>query len=389
MQNSGNKKKRRYFILGSFNKVKLFIWLGILIIVFATTLGIFVYCAQSNNSIDQKGKNGIMKQQDFNNPIIEQRADPWIYKHTDAYYYFTASVPEYDRIELRRAATIQELGMAQEKIIWEKHDSGEMSVHIWAPEIHYIEGKWYIYFAAGGLGGDIWGIRPYVLECINENPMTGTWIEKGIMQKSPEDKFSFTGFSLDATTFEHNGVRYFVWAQKTREFNNPSNLYIAEMENPWTIKGEPVMIATPEYSWEKIGFYVNEGAAVIKRNNRIFISYSASATDFNYCMGLLTASDTVDLLDPNSWSKSSEPAFKTNEENSQYGPGHNSFTVSEDGSKDILVYHARNYKDIVGDPLYDPNRHTRAQIFNWNENGIPNFGIPIADMRKTLPKFNY
>ena len=264
-----------------------------------------------------------------------------------------------------------------------------MSVHIWAPEIHYIEGKWYIYFAAGGLGGDIWGIRPYVLECVNENPMTGTWIEKGIMQKSPEDKFSFTSFSLDATTFEHNGVRYFVWAQKTGEFNNPSNLYLAEMENPWTIQGEPVMIATPEYSWEKMGFWVNEGAAVIKRNDRIFISYSASATDSNYCMGLLTASDMADLLDPNSWNKSPELVFKTSEENSQYGPGHNSFTVSEDGSKDILVYHARNYKDIVGDPLYDPNRHTRAQIFNWNEDGIPNFGVPVADMRDTLPKFNY
>jgi len=85
------------------------------------------------------------------------------------------------------------------------------------------------------------------------------------------------------------------------------------------------------------------------------------------------------LLDQNSWKKSPEPVFKSSEENSQYGPGHNSFSVSEDGNKDILVYHARNYKDIVGDPLYDPNRHTRAQIFNWNEDGTPNFGIPVPD----------
>jgi len=376
-------------MLESFNRVKLFILSGILILVIVITLGIFVCCTQSNNSIDQKGENSIMKQQDFNNPIIEQRADPWVYKHTDGYYYFTASVPEYDRIILRKAKTIQDLGIVEEKIIWEKHDSGEMSVHIWAPEIHYIDGNWYIYFAAGGLSGDIWGIRPYVLECVNENPITGTWIEKGIMQKSPEDKFSFTSFSLDATRFEHSGVRYFVWAQKTSEFNNPSNLYIAEMENPWTIKGEPVMIAIPEYSWEKIGYWVNEGAAVIKRNDRIFISYSASATDSNYCMGLLTASDTVNLLDPNSWSKSPEPVFKTSEKSSQYGPGHNCFTVSEDGTEDILVYHARNYKDIKGDPLWDPNRHTRAQKLYWNSDGTPNFGIPVADMRETLPKFNY
>jgi beta-galactosidase len=379
MYNPVDQKKIGYFMSRTFNRVKLFIWSSVFILVTVITLGNFVGCANQMNTTNQKGENDIVEQLSFNNPIIEQRADPWVYKHTDGFYYFTASVPEYDRIILRKAKTIQDLAIAEEKIIWEKRNSGEMSVHIWAPEIHYIDGNWYLYFAAGGLGGDMWGIRPYVLECVNGSPMTGRWIEKGIMQKSPEDNFSFSNFSLDATTFEHNGVRYFVWAQKTNDFHNPSNLYIAQMENPWTIKGEPVMIATPEYGWEKIGFWVNEGAAVIKRNNRIFISYSASATDSNYCMGLLTASDTTDLLDQNSWKKSPEPVFKSSEENSQYGPGHNSFSVSEDGNKDILVYHARNYKDIVGDPLYDPNRHTRAQIFNWNEDGTPNFGIPVPD----------
>ena len=148
------------------------------------------------------------------------------------------------------------------------------------------------------------------------------------------------------------------------------------MENPWTIKGEPVMIATPEYDWEKKGYWTNAGAAAIKRNDKIFITFSASATDSNYCMGLLAASDIDDLLDPDSWSKSPEPVFKTSEENSLYGPGHNSFTASEDGTKDVLVYHARNYKNIVGESLYDPNRHTRAQFFNWNEDRDPKFWSP-------------
>ena len=80
-----------------------------------------------------------------------------------------------------------------------------------------------------------------------------------------------------------------------------------------------------------IGYSVNEGPAVIKKNGKIFISYSASATDYNYCMGLLTAEDTSDLLNPLSWSKSNIPVFRTNYENGQYGPGHNSFTISEDG----------------------------------------------------------
>jgi GH43 family beta-xylosidase len=171
-------------------------------------------------------------------------------------------------------------------------------------------------------------------------------------------------------------VQYLVWAQKDPQIKGNSNLYIAPLENPWSIKGPQVMIAKPEYDWETIGFWVNEGPAVLKRNGKIFISYSGSATDENYCMGLLTADEDCDVLDPGSWSKTEEPVFKTCLETGQYGPGHNSFTVSEDGTKDILVYHARTYTEIVGDPLYDPNRHARAQEFAWNEDGTPNFGFP-------------
>ncbi|MEH7545792.1 MULTISPECIES: glycoside hydrolase family 43 protein [Bacillaceae] len=310
----------------------------------------------------------------LNNPIVEQRADPWVYKHTDGYYYFTASVPEYDRIEVRRAATIQGLGEAAPVVAWRKHEEGPMSANIWAPEIHYIDGKWYIYYAAARVD-EIFDHRMYVIETDTENPLEGTWVEKG------QVKTDWGSFSLDATTFEHKGQRYYVWAQRDPEIVGNSNLYIAKMVNPWTIEGPQVMITKPEYDWETIGFLVNEGAAVLKRNGKIFISYSASATDYNYCMGLLSADEDSDLLNPASWKKTETPVFQTNVENSQYGPGHNSFTVSEDGNQDILIYHARNYRDIEGDPLWDPNRHTRAQVFTWNEDGTPNFGVPVADAK--------
>lgn len=312
---------------------------------------------------------------EYKNPIVLQRADPWIYKHTDGYYYFTASVPEYDRIELRRSATIQGLQGAAPKAVWHKYDAGPLSANIWAPEIHYLQGKWYIYFAAARTTETQDGLfdhRMYVLETGVENPLEGTWIEKGQVHTRWES------FALDATVFEHRGELYYVWAQKDPEIEGNSNLYISKMSNPWTLTGEQSMISTPEYDWEKIGFLVNEGAAVLKRNGRIFIAYSASATDFNYCMGLLAADEDADLLDPMSWTKSPVPVFQTNEETGQYGPGHNSFTVSEDG-RDVLVYHARNYKEIVGDPLYDPNRHTRVQLFEWKDDGTPDFGVPVKD----------
>ena len=306
------------------------------------------------------------------NPLIRQRADPFIVRHTDGYYYFTASVPAYDRIVMRRATTLQGLATAAEATIWQKHSSGPMSHHIWAPEIHHINGKWYIYFAAGR-AEDIWRIRMYVLENASANPMSGTWTERGQVA-TPRDSFS-----LDATTFTQGSTRYLCWAQSDPELSSGTSLYLAAMSSPWAITGTPVRISKPTHSWETIGHNVNEGAAVIKRNGRIFMTFSASATDANYAMGLLTASEGANLLNPASWVKNSQPVLRSNDATSQYGPGHNSWTTSEDGQSDILVYHARPYKNISGDPLYDPNRHTRLQKVYWNADGTPNFGIPVAD----------
>ncbi|MDV2685630.1 family 43 glycosylhydrolase [Alkalihalophilus lindianensis] len=312
----------------------------------------------------------------YNNPIIEQRADPWVYKHEDGYYYFTGSVPEYDRIEVRRAKTIEGLRDAEPVTVWRKFETGPLSANIWAPEIHYIDSKWYVYFAAARTTETRDGLfdhRMFALECDAANPLEGNWTEKG------QVKSKWETFCLDATSFEHRGVRYYVWAQKDPDIEGNSNLYIAEMENPWTLKEKQVMISTPEYDWEKIGFYVNEGAAVIKRNGKIFMTFSGSATDFNYCMGLLYADEDADLMNPDSWKKLDHPVFQTSEKTGQYGPGHNSFTVSEDGETDVLIYHGRNYKEIEGDPLYDPNRHTRAQVITWDEDGFPVFGEPAPD----------
>ncbi|RIX59444.1 alpha-N-arabinofuranosidase [Paenibacillus nanensis] len=309
---------------------------------------------------------------EYPNPLIEQRADPWVYKHTDGYYYFTASVPEYDRLELRRSRTIRGLGDAKPATVWTKPEQGEMSKHIWAPEIHSIDGKWYIYYAAAREDAPF-DHRIYVLENGAANPLEGEWTEKGQLATEWES------FSLDATTFEHKGTRYLVWAQKDPRIRGNSNLYIARMANPWTIEGGQTLISKPEYPWETIGFWVNEGAAVLKRNGKVMITYSGSATDDNYAVGLLTADENADLMNAESWSKSEQPVFRTSEENGIYGPGHNSFTVSEDGRQDVIVYHARSYKEIEGDPLYDPNRHTRAQVFGWNEDGTPDFGEPVQE----------
>jgi len=300
------------------------------------------------------------------NPLIPQRADPWIHRHDDGYYYFMGTVPEYDRLELRRAKSIAGLASAEPKVIWRKHATGIMGAHIWAPEIHYINGKWYVYFSAGA-AEKIWEIRIYVLENSSPNPLDGEWVEKGQL------KTGWESFSLDASTFEHRGQRYLLWTQRHPDIKG-TNIYLAKMDTPWSISTPAVLLSQPEFPWEQVRYWVNEGPTVLHRNGRLFLTYSAAGTGAEYCLGLLTAGEDADLLDPKSWVKSPAPVFATSEVNGIYGPGHNCFTI--ENGRDLLVYHARNYRDIPGDPLRDPNRHTRVQPIRWRADGTPDFGSP-------------
>lgn len=306
-------------------------------------------------------------------PLILQRADPCIRRFADGWYYFTASVPAYDRIELRRARTIAGLPAAPTVDVWHKPATGPASELIWAPELHRIFDTWVVFFAAAPsreIKDDLFQHRMWAITTTAENPLEGPWsvavrVDSGI-----------DAFCLDATAFTHRGASYYVWAQKEPGIRGNSNLMIAKLASPTTLATAPVRLSVPEFEWEIRGFWVNEGPSIVIRHGRVFLSYSASATDENYCMGLLHADEKADLLDPKSWTKSPQPVFKTDYDHKIYGPGHNSFTVAEDGATDLLVYHARTYTEIVGDPLWDPNRHTYVKPLTWDAAGMPQFGRP-------------
>lgn len=304
-------------------------------------------------------------------PWITQRADPYVYRHVDGNYYFTGSLPKYDGISLRKSNNLLGLAEAEETEVWHKHEGGPMSEHVWAPELHYLDGKWYIYFAAGEKE-DIWKIRPYVLECESDDPMTGPWKELGMMQAADGDEFSFRAFSLDGTVLENNGKRYYVWAEKVSVGRQISNLYIAEMESPIKLKTMQVLLTTPDYDWERHGFWVNEGPFALHHNGRIYLTYSASDTGINYCVGMLSVDENADLLDPQQWTKERYPVLKTDQDLEIYGPGHNCFTQDEDGNT-VMVFHARKETEIVGDPLYVPNRHAMLLKVKWDKDEKPVF----------------
>lgn len=303
------------------------------------------------------------------NPMIFQRADPHVLRAPDDSYYFTASVPEYDRVILRHADTIASLAKSPERTIWKRPAKGRMGGHIWAPEIHQIAGKWLVYFAAGD-SDSRFRIRTYVLGCTGRDPMQDPWELVGQLE-TPWDTFT-----LDATSFQHKGADYLCWAQQEPGIESNSNLYLARLRSPTTLASRPLRLTVPTLDWETKRFKVNEGPAFLHHGDKVFITYSASATDDRYVMGMLWAKADADLMDSASWSKSQVPVFASAPENNVFGPGHNSFTTDACG-RNLLVYHARDYREIAGDPLYDPNRHTRVQPFGFDADGMPVFGKPV------------
>lgn len=323
--------------------------------------------------------------QEFPNPFITERADPYIMKGADGYYYFTASYPMksdkdpdgYDRVILRRAKNVCDLTEAEEITIWQATNTTMTHRFIWAPEIHCIRGKWYVFYAGSCRNDHYWYIDCHVLVCEGNNPYTDIWRELGRFGRTEGDAFSFTGFSLDMTYFEAMGRGYVIWAQHNED--KISCLYLGEVdpERPWELISAPMLLTKPQLPWETVRFAVNEGPAVLKHGDKIYVTFSASGTGPEYCVGLLEADLTADLLRPDSWKKYDRPLLSSEDLTHEYGPGHNSFTKDADGSV-LFVYHARSQECFEGkcgyaqnDPLFDPCRHARVRKIEWTKEEFP------------------
>jgi GH43 family beta-xylosidase len=316
----------------------------------------------------------------FTNPLLPAGADPFsIYK--DGYYYYTHTTQ--NKLVIWKTKNLADLATAENKTIWVPPAGTKYSKELWAPELHHIQGKWYMYFAADD--GKNENHRMYVIENASQDPLQGEWTFKGQVT-TPDDKWS-----IDADIFENKGQYYMIWSGWGGDTNGQQNIYIAEMTNPWTVSGKRTRISGSDYDWEKHGdlhdknnpphVNVNEGPQFLKHKNKIFIVYSASGcwTDF-YALGLLEASERADLMLASSWKKHPQPVFKQSPENKVFAPGHNSFFKSPDGTEDWILYHA-NAEPGQGCGRF---RSPRAQKFTWNEDGTPNFGIPAKEGEKLL-----
>ncbi|WNR42089.1 glycoside hydrolase family 43 protein [Paenibacillus roseipurpureus] len=297
----------------------------------------------------------------FTNPILDNGADPWV-TAKDGFYYYTHTTG--NSIRIWKSATLTGLADADYKDIWFPPSTGPNSANIWAPELHFIAGKWYVYYAADD--GQNENHRMFVLESVTDDPLVA-YVEKGMLNTAGR-------WAIDGTTLQKkDGSLYFIWSGWEGAVNVSQHLYIAPMSNPYTISGVPVEISRPTYDWELVGNpTINEGPQVLLHDDRIFVIYSASGswTD-DYCLGMLSSSMNSDVLNPSSWKKHEKAVFSKTD--TVFGPGHNSFAKSVDGKEDWIIYHAAKTQGSGW------NRNVRMQRFTWNRDGTPNFGIPITE----------
>ncbi len=320
----------------------------------------------------------------FTNPLLPSGADPWSIYH-DGWYYYTHTTGR--NVTLWKTRSLTDLANATSQVVWNPPPDQPYSKGIWAPELHYLDGRWYIYVAADD--GHNRNHRLWVLENTSPDPLQGTFTLKGRLN-TPADKWA-----IDGSVFEQQGQRYLVWSGWEGDENGRQDIYLCKMKNPWTAEGERILISKPTLGWERHGdipnpgpddkpqVFVNEGPQPIKHGDKIFIIYSASGcwTDF-YALGMVWAEAGADLMNPEVWHKHPKPVFQAENQEGTYAAGHNSFFTSPDGKEDWILYHA-NPEPGQG---CGGHRSPRMQKISWDASGMPDFGKPVPlDMALTKP----
>ncbi|WP_339278755.1 family 43 glycosylhydrolase [Paenibacillus sp. FSL W8-1187] len=299
----------------------------------------------------------------FKNTLAEiDTPDPSVVHH-GGFYYMTFTHGGTD-IMVMKSRTL-DFRSAERKVVWHPPVGTAYSANLWAPEIQHVRGKWLIYFAADD--GDNANHRMYALEAATDDPM-GEYAFKGKIADETDK------WAIDGLVMEHEERLYFIWSGWEGDVNEAQNTYIAPMSDPLTISGPRVLLSRPDLDWEKAGGppYINEGQSVLRRDGRVHIVYSgAGSWTPYYSIGALSLREGGDPLRAEDWSKHPKPLLAPDAEAGVYGPGHNSFAASPDGTETWIVYHATS-----GESDGWANRKARAAKVGWTADGLPDFGPP-------------
>ncbi len=269
--------------------------------------------------------------------LIEEKSsksrDPYVLYYNNSYYYCFS---RDDKIYLSVSKELDLLYKAKEIVAY-KNEAGLKN--LWAPELHIIDNKCYIYVACDDENNE--NHRMYVLYNNSDDPLL-EYENNGIISDVSNK------WAIDGTILNYKNELYFVWSGCDGDIHFKQEIFIAKMNNPFEIGSKKVLLSTPEYDWEKCGgdgvnlAFVNEGPAIIRVSGKTYIIYSASGCWCeNYCLGMLELVGD-DVLSKDSWKKYDKPIFSNI--NGLIGPGHCSFIIKDD-NEGYMFFHSFNDKE--------------------------------------------
>lgn len=300
--------------------------------------------------------------------LLDSGPDPFVTAQ-GGWYYMMAT--RGDRLAIRRTRNLAHLADAPERTIWYPPARGANARSIWAPELHRLRGRWYIYYTATDADHDDDTHRAvFVLENSSADPLSGTWIDRGrVKTRLP---------GLDGTVFAARDKLWFVYSA----YDGPDSvLAITAMRDPWTPSGPERVIARPDQPWERQGGrQILEGPAFVRGpRGDLFLTYSGSACwSDDYAVGLLRARGDADLLDARSWSKTPRPILATRPAAAIFAPGHNAFFQPRPGET-WIVYHA----NAVAGQGCTAKRAPYVARVRWSREGLPT--IPLSEQLAPHP----
>ncbi len=305
--------------------------------------------------------------QTVQNPVYNAGDDPWVVAHGNDYYYCFASA---NGVAVNKISSIHKVTKRGAAVVYTAPAGTPYSYEYWAPELHYINGEWYIYVAADN--GDNSTHRMYVLKGTSQDPKD-PFVMMGQIT-DPSNKWA-----IDGSVLPIGDRLYYIWSGWEGDKDGAQHIYIAHMSDPCTIDSERVKISSPTLPWETYEWPdVNEGPTALINGDDVFIVYSASGSwsDY-YCLGMLTLRGD-DPLDPSCWEKENTPVFQK-KDGLAYGPGHASFARAHDGSM-WMIYHANQTSGSGW-----KGRSVWIAPITFDQTGKPIFGQPEPEVTFPVP----
>lgn len=306
---------------------------------------------------------------DFANPIGEG-ADPWVVEHKGKFYWCFSKGNRGITIWVSDRLT----SLGTPHLVWEAPKNRPYSLEVWAPELHFLDGRWYVYFAASD--GQNKNHLAYALESEGKDPLGPYTLRGPFATGDGKDGFTPNIWAIDMTILEHEGNRYAIWSGWNAPGTDQQYLYIAPMSDPVTLSGPRVLMAgNDDFIWERTeerldSRGLHEAPQVLQNKGRTFVTYSCGASWLTtYKLGILELTGS-DPLDPKSWTKQLKPVFTSH--GPTQGVGHSSFIPSPDLSEWWHIYHAKV------DQAPGWRRAVFVQPFAFDDQGFPDFGTPVA-----------